>query len=470
MITNLTKNHTLLVRVFILIFISLVIAITTGMSFIGYMNKKYQNRTYPHVLIDDEPMGNKTKREVLALFSNREKKLKEVSLFISYNNVLIATYSASQLNIRSNIEEAYDKAYLVGRTPHTPSRVYQQIATLFNLNTFMFSSHVQYDKNIVQDDLTEFQDVYNRPSKNALFKFENGRVISFQKEEVGNMILTDSLLADMDQYIRGLKYKPQSVIIALRSKPVQPEITLAKSNNFGIEELIGEGVSNYSHSIPGRIHNVVFGAAKFNGVLIPKGKTFSFNDIIGDISASTGYQLAYIIKEGKTVLGDGGGVCQISTTLFRAALNSGLPITERYAHAYRVSYYENGSKPGLDATVFAPSVDLKIENNTPAAILIQTTVDEENMLLYFRLYGKKDGRNAEISTPILWDVAPPPPALYQDDPTLKRGITKQVDFPAWGGKASFNYKVTKANQVMFEKKFVSVYKPWQAIYLVGVQD
>lgn len=470
MITNSSKNHTLFVRVAVvslvgLFFVSIIIAI-----YIRNEQKKYQNKIYPHVFIDDVLVGNKTKGEVLAMFNDRQKKLKNISLFVSYNNALIATYSATTLNIRLNIDDMYEKAYLVSRSPHTPSRIYQQIATIFNLQKFSFTSQILYDKGVLEESINQFKDVYNRPAKNALFKFENGRVVSFQREEVGNALLTDSLLHDLDQYIRSLKFRLQNYKVTLRDKPVEPEITLAKSNSFGIEELIGEGVSNYSHSIPGRIHNVVFGASKFNGILIPKGKIFSFNDTIGDISASTGYQPAYIIKEGKTVLGDGGGVCQISTTLFRAALNSGLPITERYAHAYRVSYYENGSKAGLDATVFAPSVDLKIENNTPAAILIQTSVDEENMLLYFRLYGKKDGRNAEVSTPILWDVAPPPPALYQDDPTLKRGITKQVDFPAWGGKASFNYKVAKGGQVMFEKKFYSAYKPWQAIYLVGVQD
>lgn len=470
MIANSSKNHTLFVRTSIFLFIILFFSSIISVSFISNEKKRYVNKIYPHVFIDDIPVGNKTREEVLAMFSNHQKKLKDLMIFISYNNAIIATYSASTLNIRLNIDDMFEKAYLIGRSSHTPSRIYQQVSTIFNLQKFSFASQVQYDKGVLEDGINQFKDAYNRPAKNALFKFENGRVISFQREEAGNMLLTDSLSYDLDQYIRSLKYRPQNYIVTLHEKPVQPEITLAKANNFGIEELIGEGVSNYSHSIPGRIHNVIFGASKFNGVLIPKGKIFSFNDIVGDISASTGYQPAYIIKEGKTVLGDGGGVCQISTTLFRAALNTGLPITERYAHAYRVSYYENGSKPGLDATVFAPSVDLKIENNTPAAILIQTSVDEDNMLLYFRLYGKKDGRNAEISTPILWDVAPPPPALYQDDPTSKRGITKQVDFPAWGGKASFNYKVTKGGQVMFEKKFFSSYKPWQAIYLVGVQD
>ena len=166
----------------------------------------------------------------------------------------------------------------------------------------------------------------------------------------------------------------------------------------------------------------------------------------------------------------GGGVCQVSTTLFRAALSAGLPIVERTAHAYRVGYYENDSKPGFDATVFAPSPDLKIKNDTPASILIQTEVDQINNLLYFRFYGKKDQRKVEISPVTVYDVVPPLPEIRQDDPTLKKGVVKQVDYPAWGAKAVFDYKVSNGDMVSFEKKFFSSYRSWQAIYLVGTAE
>ncbi len=191
-----------------------------------------------------------------------------------------------------------------------------------------------------------------------------------------------------------------------------------------LKKLLSIGKSDFSHSIPERIHNIILASSKFNGILIPKDKIFSFNEIVGEISSLTGYKPAYIIKQGKTVLGDGGGVCQVSTTLFRAALNAGLPIIERIPHAYRVSYYENDSKPGFDATVFAPNVDLKIKNDTPAYILIQTEVDKEKNLLFFKLYGKKDNRKIEISPVTIWDVTPPPPPLYQDDPYFKKRSSK----------------------------------------------
>jgi vancomycin resistance protein YoaR len=205
-------------------------------------------------------------------------------------------------------------------------------------------------------------------------------------------------------------------------------------------------------------------------MLIPKNEIFSFNKAIGDISSATGYKQAYIIKNGRTVLGDGGGVCQVSTTLFRTALNAGLPIKERIAHAYRVHYYENDGKPGFDATVFDPSADLKFENNTPAHILIQSYVDQENNWLIFIFYGKNDSRKIEISQATVWDVLPPPEPLYQDDPTLKKGAIKQVDWASWGAKAKFHYKVEKEGKVIIDQDFFSSYRPWQAVYLVGTTE
>lgn len=208
-------------------------------------------------------------------------------------------------------------------------------------------------------------------------------------------------------------------------------------------------------------------ASKFNGVLVKPGETFSFNDVLGDVSAYTGFQQAYVIKEGKTVLGDGGGVCQVSTTLFRAIINAGLPVVERAAHAYRVGYYEQDSPPGFDATVYSPSPDLKFKNDTPGYILIQTSVDLNKLSLVFELYGTNDGRVASVSKPTITNQSPPPPNLYQDDPTLPVGTVKQIDFAAWGATVSFNYTVEKDGQVAYQKTFVSNFRPWQAVYLRG---
>jgi vancomycin resistance protein YoaR len=133
-----------------------------------------------------------------------------------------------------------------------------------------------------------------------------------------------------------------------------------------------------------------------------------------------------------------------------------------------VSYYENDSEPGLDATVFSPSVDLQFENNTPTAILIQLQVDEGKKEMSYKFYGQKDGRSVNISPVTVWDVSAPPAPHYQDDPTLPNGVVKQVDWSAWGAKAKFEYKVTSnEGALMIDEMFYSNYRPWRAVFLKG---
>jgi len=468
------KNHKKIKRVkynlfFLLILLLVAIVSQFSLLFIKY-NKKYKDQILQNVFIDNINFSGKTKDYIKNYYQDASLKLLPLIFTIKLDNEIIATFSAQSINIRYDGETASERAYLVGRSKYELSSFYQRLISFLKLNKFRFSSLLIYDNSPIKDFLSLSEEKYNRGAKNALFKFENGKVVNFRKEELGFELESEKFIKEFDVAIQSLKSNPSNKEIVLNKKIIKPEITLASSNSFGIEEEIAVGVSNFSHSIPERIHNVILASSKFNGVLIPKNKQFSFNETIGDISSYTGYKPAYIIKEGKTVLGDGGGVCQVSTTLFRAALNAGLPIVERHAHAYRVSYYENDSHPGFDATVFSPSVDLKIVNNTSSYILIQTEIDEENNLLYFHLYGKKDDRKVEIDNIFLWDVSSPPPPRYQDDPTLKKGLTKQVDFPAWGGKASFTYKVYKDNQLIIDEKFYSIYKPWASVFLVGTAD
>ncbi|PIZ99475.1 MAG: hypothetical protein COX78_01805 [Candidatus Levybacteria bacterium CG_4_10_14_0_2_um_filter_35_8] len=253
-------------------------------------------------------------------------------------------------------------------------------------------------------------------------------------------------------------------------KKTKPAITTDKANKLGIKEVIGTGTSLFQHSIPGRIFNVTLASSRINGILVGPGETFSFNKALGDVSSFTGYKQAYIIKDGRTVLGDGGGVCQVSTTLFRAILNAGLPILERQAHAYRVGYYEQDSSPGLDATVYSPSPDLKFKNDTENNILIQSFVDPSILRLTFVLYGTLDGRQVNMTKPIILSQTPPPPAIYQDDPTLTKGEIKQVDFAAWGANVYFTRQVTKNGKEIISDKFVSNYRAWQDIFLKGTKE
>jgi len=311
----------------------------------------------------------------------------------------------------------------------------------------------------------------NAEPQNALFEFKDNRVTVFKPSRPGRKLKEEETFSLIKENLEKLAQngeKSLSLELPIFLEP--PLVTTENVNNLGIRELLGEGVSYFRGSAAGRVHNITLASSKLNGLLLGPGETFSFNAALGEVSAATGYQPAYIIKGGRTILGDGGGVCQVSTTFFRAALNAGLPILERQAHAYRVSYYEQESFAGLDATVYSPKPDLKIQNDTPAHILIQTRVFPQEFKLVFQLYGTADGRQATITNPRLWDQVAPPPPLYIDDPTLPKDEVRQVESPVWGAKAAFDWKVVRDGQILQERTFYSAYQPWQAVYLKGTKE
>ncbi len=338
--------------------------------------------------------------------------------------------------------------------------------TLFNLLDLPQKSSTLIDKTKLSNYLADLSQKINQPVIEPLFSFDNNlkKVTAFKPAQEGReldldktaLLISDAIIKDTERNI------------PLPVKVLQPKIKATDADNFGIKELLAEGISNFSGSIPNRIFNVGLAASRINGILIAPGQDFSFTGTVGDITAGTGYKPAYVIKSGRTVLDDGGGVCQVSTTLYRAALKAGLPITNRTAHAYRVGYYEQGFPPGLDATIFYPSVDLKFKNDTASNILIQSYV--VGTTLYVDLYGTPDGRVAYLSTPVITSQTPPPPELRQDDPTLPKGEVKQVDFAAWGANVTFTRTVKKAGETLISETIRSNYRPWQAVYLVGTKE
>ena len=326
----------------------------------------------------------------------------------------------------------------------------------------------EYSEGATTELANEIAKSVNREPQDSVFVFEAGRVKEFAPSKDGVTLDAEALTEKIKESLTTLEtFEETLASIDIPVERKAPKIRTEDVNNLGIKELIGRGSSRFAGSIVNRIYNISLASSRFKGVLVAPGETFSFNEVLGDVSGFTGYKQAYIIQDGKTILGDGGGVCQVSTTLFRAALNAGLPIIERRAHAYRVSYYEQDSPPGLDATVYAPTTDLKFKNDTPGHLLIQPVVDTKKATLVFEIYGTSDGRIAKTTKPVVTNVVAPPEDLYQDDPTLPAGTIKQVDFKAWGAKVTFNYSVERGGETIYQKTFVSNFRPWQAIYLRG---
>lgn len=323
----------------------------------------------------------------------------------------------------------------------------------------------------------------NRPAQNASFQFhrnETGQIIVDQfipdlkgltvdRSNLKNKIIEILLALENGQNLEEIQANDPNVFqLAMESQDA--DITLAQTNDFGINELIGFGESWYYGSIASRVYNVDLTNKILNWTVVEPGEEFSFNQALGDVDTSMGYREAYIIKDGATQLAAGGGVCQTSSTLFRALLDAGVKITRRLPHSYRVSYYEINNDPGFDATVYAGDVDLRFINDTPGHLLLEFNNDSEALYMTVKIYGTNDGRSTEIVNYRKWGYQPAPEPVYIPDPNLPAGTVKQIDWASSGIKTEFtNVIKNQAGEVIREDYYYSNYQPWSAKYLQGIQ-
>jgi vancomycin resistance protein YoaR len=258
--------------------------------------------------------------------------------------------------------------------------------------------------------------------------------------------------------------------ISLVVQPVPPRYPdTATAGEIGVTNLVAEGESYFIGSPAGRDHNIRLAAHKFHGIIVAPGETFSFNYYLGPVTAEEGYDESFITAGEQLQMGIGGGICQVSTTAFRAAFWGGYPIVERWYHYQRVGYYElRGGGVGMDATVYSPLVDLKFLNDRPYPVLIQTEVDEEAHKLAFRFYSTDDGRQVKMEGPEVTDETEPGPPIYSLDKDMEPGTVVKWQSAVGGLTATVVREVYGADGTLISRDtFVSKYAPRSAAYHYG---
>ncbi len=297
-----------------------------------------------------------------------------------------------------------------------------------------------------------------QPAKDGLIEVNaSSTVIAFETPVQG-------LDVDIPKTVNNilLGWQNSSTTMDLVLSKVTPRI-LGDGERLGIEEVIGVGRSNFSGSPSNRRKNIALGAKKVHTTLLAPGQEFSLLTVLGEIDGANGWLPELVIKGNQTVPEFGGGLCQVGTTMFRAALASGLKITERRNHSYRVRYYEPA---GTDATIYDPAPDFKFKNDMPTHALITTNIKGDEMA--FTVWGTKDGRNIEQTKPIVYNIVAPPPKKIVETLDLPPGTEKCTESAHAGADAEFTYTVTHADGRVEKETFKSRYRPWQAVCLKGV--
>lgn len=299
----------------------------------------------------------------------------------------------------------------------------------------------------------------NIPAQDARLRFNTatGQVEVLSPSVTGRILDVDATVEAIRQGLVS-----NSTQLQLPVSSVAPDVDANNIGSLGIRELVASGTTYFRGSSQARIRNIEVAAEKFVGVVIAPADVFSFNQIVQDVSAANGFEDSAIIWGDQTMVGVGGGVCQVSTTVFRAALNAGFPIVERYNHGYVVSWYGD---PGMDATIYTPSVDFRFRNDTNAYLLVQPSVDSINGVITFDFFGTKPDRQVTISQPVITDVKEPGDPVYRIDASVAAGQRRQVEYAQRGMTVTVERTVTENGNTRVDK-IVSEYQPWNAVFLV----
>jgi vancomycin resistance protein YoaR len=324
----------------------------------------------------------------------------------------------------------------------------------------------------LRNSLNDLKTVVDRNPQNARFVFndETGQLEPIAISAVGRVMDVEASITVINEAL--LRDEHAVTLIVTEQQPAV--VDTATGGELGITQLVSEQTTYFYGSSAERIQNIVAAASQFHGVLVAPGEIFSMGSILQDISLENGFAEALIIYGGRTIKGVGGGVCQVSTTLFRTVFFGGYPVIERYSHAYRVTYYEmdrssakDARLAGLDAAVFFPLVDFKFQNDSPHWLLMETYVNVAARTITWKFYSTSDGRNITWETTGPMNVVPAPSPVFEENPELKTNEIKQVDYAAQGADVTVTRTVWRGGQVYFTDKFQTHYQPWSAVCQYG---
>jgi vancomycin resistance protein YoaR len=329
------------------------------------------------------------------------------------------------------------------------------------------TASVAINDKAIQDWAAGIAKQVDQPVQDARFAFDGGNLEVIRPSGQGRSVDQAALVQAMhDALLSG------TTSVQLQVSTVDPTVTEADAQSLGITDLIDKGSTSFAGSVPEKVHNIQLAAQRLNGVVVPPGATFSFNDSVGPTTIDAGFEWGFGIESGgdgpRTVPSVAGGICQVATTLFQPVFWAGYQLEERYWHLYWIPAYTSRGVVGLDVTVDSDSgLDFQWTNTTSNAILIQADADDANV--YFGLYGKKPPWKVQVDDAKITNRVPADPRpLAQADPTMPWGRTLLVETARDGFDAEVvRHVIPEDGSKQRDLDLKSTYQPARTMTLVG---
>ncbi len=348
----------------------------------------------------------------------------------------------------------------------------ERLAELLQVSSVGEELRVAVDLERLSEAVEGLAQIVDSGSVEPRLRFADGALQVVQEGQQGWQLKQEEAVQVISETLQVSS--PTTRTLTLPFEELYPQVTADKIGELGIVELVGTGRSSFAGSAQYRITNIKAGATRMDGVLIPPDAEFSFNTQLGNVDAANGFVEGYAIIGNRTQLEWGGGVCQNSTTVFRAAFWAGLPITERYAHPFYISWYDRfalgdyGDGAGMDATIYTGVNDLKFVNDTGHWLLMHSYVDEINQVLTVNLYGTRPDREVVLDGPhISNEVSPPASPIYINDPNRPSGTVYQSDVARSGRDIVIYRSIMRDGEEVRHDTFFTRFKAWPNVFVRG---
>ncbi|MCX7903756.1 MAG: VanW family protein [Caloramator sp.] len=441
------------VKAALIIFIFLLISLPVVSAFLK--TSSTNNKIFKGIYINNENVSEMTREEAIRFLENKfNKPLQEKTIKFTYKDRVFKT-TFKDLKVRYNIEEAVDKALLIGKKGNIFIQTIERIKLLNS--SINITLNLTYDGSNVDKIVKMISKEINMTPKDATIKLV-GKNFIITNEEQGIKVDEENLKKLILETIQSKENKDLHIPV------VEVEAKIKSSDLRKIKEKISAFSTKFNPSDVNRTGNLRIAAQSLDGTVIMPGEIFSMNKVLGPRVASKGYKEAPIIINGTLVPGLAGGICQVTTTVYNAALLANFDIVERRPHGLKVSYVP----PGRDATISGSSIDFKFKNNSNAPIYIKAWVSNSYVNVVF--YGANQNPNIKvvIESEILERI--PTTTEYIKDSSLPVG-QKIVEAKPIDGVKTITYRKVYKDGVLIKKEILSkdYYKPAKGKVRIGTK-
>ncbi len=432
------------------------VALISVLSYISFFNKKYSNTIFPGVSVNNVDISGKTKEEAKSLLEDSFK------LDSSRVKIVIKTPEKeyplvlSKINAKYDISEVVNEAYNYGKDLN----MFKKHEIIKNPIAKNYPLTLSYDKEEVKNFITDIEKEVNQDAVNAKLSMIYSGKFQISNDKSGIKLKSDELTATLTSSLSGQLSK--DIIIEAPMEETKAAVTAEQLKS--IDTKIVAYATNFAGSAAGRANNIKLATKTVNGTLLMPGEVFSFNGVVGPRTAQKGYMEAGVIIGNKFDSGIGGGICQVSSTLYNAVLRGGLNALERRNHSLPVGYLERG----MDATVDYGSIDFKFKNTTDYPIYIEGVINDTNV--GFNLYSSSSltKYRYELTNEVYQPTEPKVTRIM--DPTLYEGEEVVETTPRQGFRVKV-YRKTIQNNTVIKTETVSddLYKPVDGVIKYGVK-